>query len=475
MTAPHVDPARASSLPRTAFDVAVLGAGPAGAAAAVQAAALRLRVVVIDAQPVAGGQVYRIVPGITPTRPDQERTDGDRVRAELGAASVVRFFGHRLFDAARLPDGFVLHAAHAGGTRTLHAAALIVANGAQERLLPFAGWDTPGVIGLAAATHLLKAQRVLPGRNVVVAGAGPLLLVVAKAIVDGGGRVAAVVDAHPRSAWFMSAADLLSRPDLATRGMGWYRALLARGVPMHNGMRVRSVTGNAPDLRVTAVRVERDGTPSAGTDTLDLACDAVCCGYGLMARTEVTRLLGASHGFDPAVGGWHAVVDDDQRTSVPRLYAAGDGAGIAGAAAAPWQGRVAAFAAALDFGRLAPAAHTAQATPAKREAMRAARFGAVMTRLANIGDGVLADLAPGVPVCACRGITRGAIDAAIAAGAHTVEALQASLGLGQGDCGGRVCEEAAARLVALRTRRPRVEIGQVAPRSPLFPGAPGAA
>lgn len=461
-------------LPQMAFDVAVLGAGPAGAAAAVQAASLRLRAVVIDAQPVAGGQVYRIVPGITPTRADAERTDGDRVRAQLGAASVVRFFGHRVYDVERLPEGYALHAVGPAGLRTVHASALIVANGAQERLLPFAGWDTPGVIGLAAATHLLKAQRVLPGRNVVVAGAGPLLLVVAKAIVDGGGRVAAVVDAHPRSAWFMSAADLLSRPDLATRGMVWYRALMSRGVPMHNGMRVQSVTRDGPVLQVSAVRVGRDGTPVPGTPEIRIECDALCCGYGLMARTEVTRLVEASHGFDPAVGGWHAVVDDDQRTNLARLYVAGDGAGIAGAAAAPWQGRVAALAAALDLGKLAPAAHSAQAANAKRESLRAARFGAVMTRLANIGDGVLADVGPDVVVCACRGITRGAIDAAIAGGAVTVQALQQATGLGTGDCSGRVCEEAVARLVALHTGRPRVDIGQAAPHSPLFPGAPDA-
>ena len=133
--------------------------------------------------------------------------------------------------------------------------------------MPFAGWERPGVIGLAAATILLKAQRILPGRNVVVAGAGPLLLVVAKAIVEGGGRVAAIVDANPRSAWFAHAADLLSRPDLLARGIGWVRKLRSHGVPILHGHLLRAVEGDAPSLRAVAVPVDRDGHPRAGAAT----------------------------------------------------------------------------------------------------------------------------------------------------------------------------------------------------------------
>ena len=158
--------------PRFGYDVAVLGAGPAGAAAAVEAAALGLRVAIIDAHMVAGGHAYRAVPGIAPVRSDQERTDGDKVRAALGAANAIRYFAHRVRHIARVESQWHLQATSAAGPRTIHAARLIVATGAQERLMPFAGWERPGVMGLAAATVMLKAQRVLPGRSVVVAGAG---------------------------------------------------------------------------------------------------------------------------------------------------------------------------------------------------------------------------------------------------------------------------------------------------------------
>ncbi|MEO8751536.1 MAG: FAD/NAD(P)-binding oxidoreductase, partial [Casimicrobiaceae bacterium] len=286
------------------YDVAILGAGPAGAAAAIEAATLGLRVVIIDEQTAAGGQVYRVAPGVMLSRSDHDRTDGDRLRADLAASSVEHCFAHRVWHIERAQDQWLVHALGPMGPRTIGATALIVATGAQERHVPFAGWERSGVMGLAAATVQLKAQRVLPGRNVIVAGTGPLLLVVAKAIVEGGGRVVAVVDARSRGAWFTPLAGLLSRPDLVARGFGWVRTLRAQGVPLLHGHRLMAVEGDAPALRATVVRVERDGRPAANSRTTEFACDAVCCGYGLMPATDVTRLLGATHAFDPERGGW---------------------------------------------------------------------------------------------------------------------------------------------------------------------------
>lgn len=254
--------------------------------------------------------------------------------------------------------------------------------------------------------------------------------------------------------------------------MNWYRAVVGHGVAMHHGSVIAEVAGDAPDLRVRAVPVDRDGGAQAGAAAAEIACDAVCCGFGLVSNTDFTHLLGASHGFDPALGGWHVVVDDEQCTSVPRLYAAGDGAGIVGAAAAPWQGRIAAIAAASDLGKLSAAEHAARMPHAKREALRAARFGGVMTRLASVGDGVVASLAPDVTVCLCKGLARATLDEAIAAGSTTFDELKAATGCGTGACGGRVCEEAAARLICVATGHTRVAVGQASAR-PTLP-APGA-
>lgn len=418
-------------------DVAILGAGPAGAAAAVEASERGLRTIVLDEQLAPGGQVYRASPHL-----GSDDAEGAALRASLAASSAELRLSHRVWNVERGDDGFRLFALGPEGPLEIRARALVVATGAQERFVPFRGWDLPGVMGLAAATILLKSQRLLPGRNAVVAGAGPLLYAVAHGILEGGGRVAAVVDAQPRSAWWT--LDLLSRPDLLKCGASWMSALRRARVPLLRGMSLEGVARNEGGLLATA-------------GGRAIACDAVCCGFGLMPSTDVTRLLGAAHAFDASLGGWHVVAYDDQRTDVPGLYVAGDAAGIRGAASAPHQGRIAAQS-------IAGAAATG-----KRERDSAARFGLAMTRIAQVDDRTIAAIPSDVLVCLCEQLPRSAIDAAIADGCSTINDVKSATRCGMGPCGGRMCEDAVARLVAIRTSRTREEIGMATARPPLRP------
>jgi bacterioferritin-associated ferredoxin len=295
---------------------------------------------------------------------------------------------------------------------------------------------------------------MLPGREVIVAGSGPLLLVVAKSIVEAGGRVIAVVDSQPKSAWLAQAAALASRPDLVAQGLAWRRAVLRAGVPCYFSRRIERVTGEPPALTVEI---------SKG---LVLHGDAVCCGYGLVPATDVTRLAGAAHVFAPDRGGWHVAVDDDHRCDRPNLFAAGDCAGIAGAAAAPLSGRIAALSAARALGRLDDAAFAARAAPLKRQRDKAARFGMAMTRIATVPKDAIA---AHTLVCQCEGLTRAALDAAIDAGCVTLNELKTQTRCGMGPCGGRLCEDAAARLISARRNLSREAVGQVTGRPPLRP------
>lgn len=452
------------------LDVAVLGAGPAGAAAACEAAARGLRVAVLDEQPAAGGQVYRMASGIAPIRADDERAEGDRLRAELASSAAERRFAHRVWHVEHEAGGFALHALGPDGPALVQARKLIVATGALERSLPFPGWDLPGVMGLAAATVLLKAQRMLPGHRVLVAGSGPLLYAVAKGIVDGGGEVVALVDARSRSAWWRRAPAMSARLDLVRRGLAWQRMLRAAGVPIRHGTRVESVEARGDGmLLATLVPVDAEGAPRTGANATTIECDALCCGFGLIPATDVTRALRATHVFDAARGGWHAQVDADQRTDVEGLYVAGDGAGIEGAAAAAWQGRIAALAAARDLGRMPARDGADDAVPLRAARARAARFGRAMTELAHVGDGAIASLPVTTPMCLCEGLSRHDLEQAIAAGCRTMNELRSATRCGMGPCGGRVCEEAAARLLALRTGQTREAVGQPTGRSPLRP------
>ena len=446
------------------YDLIVLGAGPAGAAAAIKARSLGLSVAVIDEAPAAGGQVYRAPsPALAAPPSDPDRTNGDALRAGLAASGAVLYANHRVWS---LTAGFSVIAIGPDGPLTLEASNLIVAAGAVERHIPVTGWTLPGVIGLAGATILLKAHGVLPGRRVVVAGSGPLLLLVASKIVAAGGEVAAVVDAAPRTGWLARAGAMLARPDLIAKGAGWLLALLKARVPIHSGAAIRAIHG-ADDVEAVSIGpVDRDWRP-VGSAEQTIATDAVCLGFGLLPATEVTRLLGAEHRYQPDLGGWVPTVDASLQTSVPGLFMAGDGAGVRGADAAPLSGELAALGVARRLGRGGDLA--SEATTIETAWRKSGRFGAAMSALAMPPAGAAAMIAGGTTVCRCEGLTRATLDTAITAGARTLADLKATTRCGMGPCGGRVCGEAAAMLIGAATGWDREAIGQPSARPPLRP------
>jgi len=446
------------------YDLIVLGAGPAGAAAAIKARGLGLSVAVIDEAPVAGGQVYRAPsPGLTPTKPDADRAKGNELRQRLAASGAVIHADHRVWS---LTAGFSVSAVGPDGPLTIAAPNLIVAAGAVERHIPVSGWTLPGVIGLAAATILLKSHGVLPGRRVVVAGSGPLLLLVASKIAAAGGEVVAVVDAAPRAAWLSRISSMLARPDLMAKGAAWALRLLLARVPIHSGSAIRAINGTDGVASVEIGLVDGDWRPIGGV-TRTVEADAVCLGFGLLPSTEVTRLLGAEHVYAPELGGWIPDVDASLQTSVPGLFVAGDGGGVRGADAAPLSGELAAIGVARRLGRGGDLERQAAAIAARWR--RSGAFGAAMSAVAMPPSGAAAMIGEHATVCRCEGLTRATLDAAIAAGSKTLADLKATTRCGMGPCGGRVCGEAASMLIAAATGWDRATIGQASARPPLRP------
>jgi thioredoxin reductase/bacterioferritin-associated ferredoxin len=444
------------------FDIAVLGAGPAGMAAATLAARAGASVVLLDENRAPGGQVYRApAPGLA-LPGGADRRAGDALRAALGGsgatvrqgARVWSLGGGPLVPTGEPPGPFRIDLCDDTGVETLQARALILCTGTHERVVPFAGWTLPGVIGLAAATILLKAEDVLPGRRVVVAGTGPLLAAVAAGILRRGGRVAAVVDAAPRRDWLAALPALARRPDLLARGAGWLAAILAAGVPLLSGWRIAEAVGQDAVMAVDLV-------PLAGGAARRIACDAVCVGHGLVPATEAARLFGAAHAFVPARGGWMPQLDGQQRTSVDRLYVAGDAGGIAGAAAAPHAGETAAGAALQDLGLATPI--VPRPAPAG-----VGRVGAAMAALMMPPPALFVAIPPDCVVCRCEEITRAEIAAAAEAGARDLNQLKQFTRCGMGPCQGRMCGEAAAELLAAQVGT-RAAVGCFTPRLPLRP------
>lgn len=449
------------------WDLVVLGAGPAGMAGAAAAAEVGLSVAVLDEQPSPGGQVYRDLPAEfaadrAALGPDM--AIGDGLRQRLAASGAVLLPERK---AWFLRPGFDVKVLAPEGQETHSAPNLLVATGTYERVIPVPGWTLPGVVGLAAATVLLKSQRVLPGQATIVAGVGPLLAAVAASILKGGGKVAAVVDLSGGHDWLRALPALASRPDLLARGAGWMAKIKLAGVPTYSGHAVTRILGTDGVEAVEIAPVDADWKPAAN-GRLRIAGDAVAFGHGLVPSTDVTRLFGARHAFAAELGGWVPVLDDNLQSSVPGLYVAGDGAGIAGAAAAAERGRLAGLAIAHAAGKLNDLAYAELSEPVRAKLKRAERFGLAMSDIMRLRDGLVAAMPPETIVCRCEDITRAEIDEALDGGGRDVNQVKAWTRCGMGPCQGRMCGEALASLIAGRFGS-REAAGQLTGRPPLRP------
>lgn len=437
-----------------ALDAVVIGAGPAGANAAIEARKHGLRCLVIDEAAAAGGQIWR-APATYRAAATDEHDDGNRLRAELAASGCALRFGRRVWLVER---GFVVHAVSNHGNERYRSRMLIVAAGTSERIVPFEGWTTPGVIGLAAATILLKSQATLPGQRTLVAGRGPLLAAVAAGILKRGGRVAAVVDRNSRGAWRRSLPAMASQPHLLRRGLGWVATLVRNRVPLIHGQAIRRVQSTGDGLSVQI----------SGQSALT-ACDSLAVGDGLTPACEIGRLLGAEHSYMPRRGGWAPVVDHCGRSTVDGLYFCGDGAGVRGAAAAVHAGRLAGLAAARDAKALSDEVFAGLAASCAAAVARTARFGEAMAALTAPDTQDFSDVPASATVCRCEDVTRGELDEAIGAGAVSTDQLKAWTRCGMGPCQGRFCGETVAGVLAAQTGRERSQVAAWTPRPPLRP------
>lgn len=453
----------------TDYDLIVLGAGPAGVNAALAASAAGLRVALFDENRAAGGQVYGAPAFAGPSDQSVEFKAGEALRAALAQSRVSVFLGHQVW---AVTADFQVDAVGPQGSLSCTSRSLIVASGTTERVVPFEGWTTPGVIGLAAATILLKSQKVLPGKTTLVAGCGPLLAAVAAGTLKAGGELRGIVDLAGIGDWLRALPAMLARPDILRQGLAWAWAIRRSQTPLFTRHALVRVTPEGERLRAELAPCDRAGRPLAG-ERKQVLVDCVAVGHGLTPSTEITRLLHAKHRYSRKAGGWVAITDDCGQTSRERLFVVGDAAGIAGAAAAADHGRLAGLACARGLGVAAEKLDPALSEAQKNHA-RAARFGHAMARLMALREGHVEGIAANAIVCRCEDVTRGEIDAACDAGARDVNQLKAWTRCGMGPCQGRTCGDVAAELLATRLNVPRDAVGIFSARTPLRPMSVGA-
>jgi NADPH-dependent 2,4-dienoyl-CoA reductase/sulfur reductase-like enzyme len=443
--------------------VVVVGAGPAGVRCAEALVAAGIRPTLIDENQRDGGQIYRRQPE------NFTRSYATLYGTEAGRAAAL----HRSFESLReqidyLPQTLVwniadrhLYVIRGAKHLTLAFDALVLCTGATDRLMPVKGWNLAGTYSLGGAQVALKSQACAIGREVVFAGTGPLLYLVAAQYGKAGARVAAVLDTSPWSARVAALPKLLAAPTALWNGVALTLALNRAGVPVRTGIELLEIAGTA-EGGVNGISFK----DSSGR-VRKLECDAVALGYHLRPETQLADLARCEFRFDPLTRQWLPQADADGRSSVPGVYLAGDGARVLGANAAEKRGRLAAMAVLQDFGRSQAVETIAEL---RRSLAALERFAQGLSQAFPWPAQQAARLSDDTIVCRCECVSAGELRQVVQqTGAYESNRAKAFSRVGMGRCQGRYCGHAAAEIIAHAANVPLEQVGRLRGQAPVKP------
>ena len=395
------------------FDVLIVGAGPAGMAAAWSASSASRRVGVIDDNPAAGGQIWR---GGDSGNPWFTRFSTCGAEILKGASVLGRLSSNTLLTS--------------GGT--IEFGKLILCTGARERFLPFPGWTLHGVMGAGGLQAMVKGGMPIEGKRVIVAGTGPLLLAVAAYLKSRGARVLLVAEQTSKAKLSTFGKALLREPGKLAQGIGLRARIM--------GTRVQS---NSWPMRAEGAQGHLEFV-TLHPGPRRIACDYLACGFGLVPNTELAALL------ECRIDTGAVAIGRCQQTTHPGIYAAGEITGVGGVDAALVEGQIAGYAATDNRPKAEALFKTRDRALRFRRAMETAF--ALRPELSALAD-------PGTIVCRCEDVTLGQLQ-----DQRSWRSAKLQTRCGMGACQGRVCGPAVAHLLGW----PAESI-----RPPLFPTAAG--
>ena len=394
------------------FDVVVVGAGPAGMAAASAAARHGAGVCLVDDNAKSGGQIWR-----------GNDVHPDARYAELQQA--IRDFRVVLLTESSLvahPAAKVLRIETLTGFEDLEYRRLIIATGARERFLPFPGWTLQGVVGVGGLQAMVKAGLPIEGKRVVLSGSGPLLLAVAAALARKGARILGIFEQASAARVLNIGVQLLRFPGKLRDG-AVYRAA-ARRAPYRTGAWIVEAHGN---------RLLQSVTVSTKGVLRTIECDYFGCGFHLVPNLELPRLLQCQ------IRSGYVDVSETQETSVPGIYCAGESTGVGGLEKALCEGEIAGLVCAGQSG-----SHLYK----RRD--RQARFARQLDRAFAPRRELKKLVAPDTFVCRCEDVPRRALDAM-----QSWREAKLQTRCGMGPCQGRICGPATEFLFGWNSEHAR--------------------
>lgn len=452
-------------------EIVIIGGGPAGLAAATEAAESGAGVVLIDEYRTLGGQYYKQVP------PDFSvknlKTQGDQYAEGAEVIRKLKSTGVEvMLDTLVwcIYPHLTLAVYHDDMTEEIRAKKLILAPGAQEVPVAFPGWTLPGVMMGGAAQHLLVSQRLLPGQKVVMAGVGPLQLKVASQLLDAGADVLDILEASSKPPVSMeNALRSFGHWGKMRDGLDYWLKLKKARVPYHHQHIPVRALGKEELEAVVVAQVDEDWRVVAGTERT-IEADTLCLSYGFIPSSQLTRLARCDQSYNALAGGWVTRHDDNQETSIDGIYVAGEVGGIGGADVASEEGRIAAIAALRALGRVGSEGRRKEEQTARKRLASARKFAQVTGEMMALKPGLFDLITSDTLICRCEDVTAGRIREAIGAdGDLTVRGAKVRTRAGMGSCQGRMCGYLVGRMIAKQAGLPVEAIKLDTPQAPVKP------
>jgi len=440
------------------YDVAVIGAGPAGLAAATTCAHAGLATVLFDEQDSQGGQIYRSItqtPVRDPSILGKSYWSGSELVDAFNASGARYVPGATVWSLTRERE---IGVSFGGGSRITHAKRVIVCTGALERPFPIPGWTLPGVMTAGAAQILLKSSGLVATGRTVLAGCGPLLWLLASQYLKAGAKLDAILDTTPAgnrvraaphfmpfflSGYFRDGVDLLQTVKRDVRVISGVTALRALG-----------------ETTVTSVEYRRGAHTAERIEVNNLFLH-----QGVAPNVNLAMSVGIEHRWDDLQLCWSPVLDADGNSSLEGIAVAGDGAGIAGAHAARWRGVIAGIAASRALGASIAGGGEKEARRELARSLRGRSFVDALYRPAKhfrqpSGDTI---------VCRCEEVTARDITDTVALGCPGPNQMKAFLRCGMGPCQGRLCGLTVTELIAESRGVKPQDVGYYRLRPPVKP------
>ncbi|WP_213989389.1 FAD/NAD(P)-binding oxidoreductase [Sodalis sp. dw_96] len=396
-------------------ELLIVGAGPAGLAAACAAAKSGISIIILDDNPFPGGQIWRDGPAVSlPEKARHYRRQLDQlpnVSLLCGAKLIAPVGEKQWLYEQETASGIIRYER------------LILCSGARELLLPFLGWTLAGVSGAGALQAFIKSGLPVKDQRIALAGSGPLLLAAAQAVKKAGGKVVLLAEQTPASRLARLFLGLWRWPDKLRQSF--------------------SLSDPHYRLNSTVLAAEGEGRIERvivrqGRRRISVACDRLACGFGLLANIEPALALGCRIERQAI---W---VDEWQQTSREDIYAAGECAGVGGSELALVTGKIAGYAA---------SGNREEAARLWRERRRWRRFAKMMERAFRLNDRLKQLPRPDTLVCRCEDVALQQIS-----GAAGWRQAKIHSRCGMGACQGKVCGAATRFLLDWPLATPRLPL-----------------